>query len=263
MKISILTPSYNSGQHIRRAIRSVLVQDYEHAEHIIVDGGSTDNTLDILRDYEHLSWISEPDEGQSDAMNKAFDMSSGDIILYLNADDEVAPGTFTEVADYFNRHPDCKFLLGDLKIAGLETKLVSPPTRLLDILSGAVHPPNPVCYYYRREVQEQIGKFPVDNHYTMDYWFLLRVFKRYKIHKLDRVFGTFHLHDNNKTLDHSMERNQAAREGARLCDVSGQFKKEFPVLTAMLILRQRLSDWARAGRARFRHSVYLITGQSR
>ena len=82
LKISVITPSLNSGAYIEEAIQSVLAQQYPNFEHIIVDGGSADETLEILRRYQHLKWISEPDRGQSHAMNKGFRMSSGDIIGY-------------------------------------------------------------------------------------------------------------------------------------------------------------------------------------
>jgi len=95
MKISVITPSLNSGEHIERAIQSVLAQNYDNFEHIIVvDGLSTDNTLDILKKYPHLTWVSEKDSGQSNAMNKGFAMSSGEIIVYLNADDYFLPEAF-------------------------------------------------------------------------------------------------------------------------------------------------------------------------
>ena len=91
--ISVLTPSYNSSTTLERCIASVLDQNVNDFEHIVVDGGSSDDTLRILKKYEHVKWISEPDRGQSDAMNKAFSMSSGDIIVFLNADDILYPCT--------------------------------------------------------------------------------------------------------------------------------------------------------------------------
>ena len=105
MKISILTPSFNSAQYIERAIKSVMDQNYDDWEHIVVDGGSNDGTVEILKKYTHIKWISEPDRGQSDAMNKAFAMSRGDIIGYLNADDTYEPNIFKIIVEYFNNNP--------------------------------------------------------------------------------------------------------------------------------------------------------------
>ncbi len=98
-KISIVTPSYNSAEFIEDCIQSVLKQNYPNFEHIIIDGGSTDGTVEILKKYPHLKWISEPDEGQSDALNKGFKKAEGDIIGWLNSDDVYLPGTFNKVAD--------------------------------------------------------------------------------------------------------------------------------------------------------------------
>ncbi len=97
MKISVITPSYNSANTIETAIKSVLAQDYKNYEHIVVDGASTDGTLDILKRHPHLTWISEPDRGQVHAMNKGFAMATGDIIVNLNADDQFLQGAFSAV----------------------------------------------------------------------------------------------------------------------------------------------------------------------
>ena len=94
LKFSIITPSFNSGDTLERAIQSVLAQDYKNFEHIIVDGCSTDGALEILEKYPHLRWISEFDKGQVDAMNKGFAMAEGEIIGYLNADDYYLEGSF-------------------------------------------------------------------------------------------------------------------------------------------------------------------------
>src|SRR5690554_2762648 len=113
MKISILTPSYNSGPYIEKCIKSVLNQDYKNYEHIIVDGGSTDETLELLDKYKHLIWISEKDNGQSDAMNKAFGMSTGDIIVYCNADDYFAENIFLHILNIFKQYPDTDIVVGN------------------------------------------------------------------------------------------------------------------------------------------------------
>ena len=93
-KISIVTPSYNSAKFIEDCIQSVLKQNYPNFEHIVIDGGSTDGTVEILKQYPHLKWISEPDEGQSDALNKGFKMAEGDILGWLNADDVYLKNVF-------------------------------------------------------------------------------------------------------------------------------------------------------------------------
>jgi glycosyltransferase involved in cell wall biosynthesis len=102
IKISIVTPSFNSAKFIEDCIQSVLNQNYPNFEHIIVDGCSTDGTVEILKKYPHLKWISEPDEGQSDALNKGFKMATGEIIGWLNADEIYLPNIFQNIANYFD-----------------------------------------------------------------------------------------------------------------------------------------------------------------
>jgi glycosyltransferase involved in cell wall biosynthesis len=106
MKISTLTPSYNSAKFLERAIKSVISQDYKNWEHIIMDAASQDGTIDILKKYSHLIWESKKDKGQSDAMNKAFAKATGDIIIYLNADDELEPGWFSKLVKIFQERED-------------------------------------------------------------------------------------------------------------------------------------------------------------
>ena len=110
-KISIVTPSFNQGQFIEETIRSVLDQDYPNLEYLVIDGGSTDQTIDIIRKYEtQLSyWESEKDRGQVHAINKGLARATGDIFAYINSDDIYLPGTFATVAKYFDEHahPQC------------------------------------------------------------------------------------------------------------------------------------------------------------
>ena len=229
--ISVLTVSLNSGKYLERAIQSVLKQKYENWEHIVVDGGSTDQTLGILEKYDHLVWISEPDRGQSDAMNKAFRMSKGDIILYLNADDEVADRTFAYVADFFRDNPKQSVLIGDLIQSFTDGTLVvkTPSLYLLQILISFTpcnFPLNPVSYYYRREVQSSIGEFPLDNHLSMDYWFLLNCYYYYELHKTNKILGLYHVTDFNKSLM-SAEESLSSLEETKKSFLLGKPKLNF------------------------------------
>lgn len=196
MKISVLTPSFNSAQYIENAINSVLKQKYNNWEHIIIDGESNDGTLEILKKYHHLRWVSEKDNGQSDAMNKAFRLATGDVIVYLNADDWFADDVFKTVINYYNKRPKTRFLVGDvIKVFENRSYRDTPSTSLSTILNcwPCKFPLNPVSYFYRREVQEEIGEFPSENHYVMDYWFLLEAYKRNKIDYIHHDFGYFQL----------------------------------------------------------------------
>lgn len=201
-KISILTPSYNTGKYLERAIKSVLDQDYDNWEHIVVDGGSTDNTLEILKKYPHIQWVSEPDKGQSDAMNKAFTLSSGSLISYLNADDYYQKNAFNVIVNFFLENPRYDMVVGNLYVYknGQTTSNTNATVAYSDLrqLKGRF-PLNPVSYFYKKEVQEKVGQFPVDEHYAMDYWFLLRAFYFFEIKKIDDLLGTFYFSGENKT----------------------------------------------------------------
>lgn len=201
MKISVLTPSYNSGLYIERTILSVLGQKYKNYEHIIVDGGSTDNTIEILNRYKHLIWISEKDCGQSDAMNKAFKMSTGDIILYLNSDDEVCERAFEMVIKSFNNN-QISFLVGNLIFDfNNATDIKVPTTKLDEVVRYKEYkfPLNPSSYYYKRSVQEKIGEFPIKYHYAMDYWFLLKAYYFFDIFYINECLGKFNVSQFSKS----------------------------------------------------------------
>jgi len=113
-KISVVTPSFNSSTTIRETIESVRGQDYPRWEHIVLDGGSTDGTLDILKEYPHLIWLSEKDEGHYHAMNKGIQRATGEVVNILNADDCYRPGVLTKVGKAFVAHPDWDGLFGDI-----------------------------------------------------------------------------------------------------------------------------------------------------
>ena len=114
-RISIVTPSFNQGIFLEECIKSVIIQGYDDLEYIIIDGGSTDNSLEVIRKYEkHLStWISAPDNGQSDAINKGFKMATGEIVGWLNSDDFYLPGAFGEIVDAYSANPKASFYYGN------------------------------------------------------------------------------------------------------------------------------------------------------
>ncbi|MCB0397039.1 MAG: glycosyltransferase [Flavobacteriales bacterium] len=202
MKISVLTPCYRSGAFLEQAIQSVLAQKDPDFEHIVVDGGSDDETVSILKKHSHLTWISEPDDGQSDAMNKAFGLSAGDVIVYLNADDTFEPGAFQLIREAWKKDPDADMFVGDLLLVRPDKQVrIQPTVVYLELLLfyRKRFPYNPVSYFYKRQVQQQIGPFPKAKHHTMDFWFLLNAYQRFRIRKLDGVLGSFHMHEANKT----------------------------------------------------------------
>lgn len=201
-KISVITPCFNSAKTLSRAINSVIQQNYSNYEHIIVDGGSQDDTLEILKSYIHLIWISEKDSGQSDAMNKGFQLSTGDIIVYLNADDVFLPGIFEIVIKAFSSNINIDIVVGDgiLDCHGKEI-LYRSETSYYKCLSHFRYtfPWNPVSYFYKRCVQEYYGEFPTDNHFSMDFHFIIATFRKFTKKKINQPFGIFYFGSDNKT----------------------------------------------------------------
>ncbi len=125
-KISVVTISYNQGMFVEQAIASVLNQNYDDLEYIIIDGGSTDNTVEVLRKYDHrlTYWVSEKDEGPAHALNKGFSRATGDIYYYLNADDVLLPGTFERFAKIYSSNPGCDLYYGNVYITNGELKIL-------------------------------------------------------------------------------------------------------------------------------------------
>jgi glycosyltransferase involved in cell wall biosynthesis len=213
-KISVITPSLNSARFLEQAIQSVLAQNYSNFEHIIVDGGSTDDTLNILKKYNHLTWVSEKDNGQSDAMNKGFLMSSGDIIVYLNSDDYFLDNAFTSVIPLFGS--GSKFVVGNVTVLEETGKTWQnvPKTEFIDMLRWWEPDSfcyNPVGYFYLREVQQEIH-FNLDNHFAMDVEFLLQSSLKNKFTKIDQTLGVYRYFPGTKTFSandyKSLLRNQ-------------------------------------------------------
>jgi glycosyltransferase involved in cell wall biosynthesis len=206
MKISVITPCLNAAEHLEVAIQSVQGQSYRYFEHIIVDGGSTDGTVDILRRHPEIVWESEPDEGQSNAMNKGFGMATGDVIVYLNADDYFLLDAFDTVVRKFSEGYD--FVVGDVLVKMDEGYFLNTPRiefgEMLRHWEPNAFPNNPVGYFYKRKVQDAIG-FNEDNHLIMDLEFLLSARLQFDFHKIDNVLGVYRAFGDTKTLRAQLE----------------------------------------------------------
>lgn len=210
LTISVITPSFNQGDFIRHTIESVLAQGGDGWEHVVVDGGSIDDTVSILKAYPHLIWVSEPDEGQSDALNKAMRLSSGELIFWINSDDVVAPGAFEAARTFFAENPAAHIVCGNavtIDQDGRETGRLGPrvdPRKLRYPWDGdtSIHQPSLV---FRRSVYDAVGPFDLGLHYAMDYDFFLRAAERFDIHHLPVDLGLFRAHGGTKTGDAAAE----------------------------------------------------------
>ena len=202
-KISIVTPSFNQGNYIEDAILSVLNQNYSNFEHIIIDGVSKDNTIEILKKYEHLKWISEKDEGQSDALNKGFKRSTGDIIGWLNSDDYYLQGAFDIIKNrLMNDVTDAvygDYILVDKNKKTLREMIVQEPSKIMSKFICFV--PSTTFFFKRKIIDSNI--FIDKNMYiVMDKeYFANLLSKNYKFEKIDKFLAKFRLHEMNKSFD--------------------------------------------------------------
>jgi glycosyltransferase involved in cell wall biosynthesis len=206
MKFSIITPSYNHGHFIEQTILSVMHQEGCDIEHIIMDGGSKDGTVEVLKKYPHLNWISEKDKGQADAINRGVLKSHGDIIAWLNSDDYYHENVLKEVALYFEKHQDCQFLYGNLTIVDESGNILATDSGDTMGYEALLKNPDAVrqpCSLWRRDVFEKVGMLNENLHLVMDFEFFMRVSKQYKMHYLDKDLCHFRLHENCKSLQFS------------------------------------------------------------
>ena len=179
MRFSIITITYNSERYLEETIKSVLSQDCADFEYIIVDGGSTDGTLEIIQRYagadERIRWISGPDEGISDAFNKGLALASGEIIGIINSDDTYLPGTLAAVAEAYRFHPDCDVFHGDmLRMQGDRVLfLLKPSDPERTIWRGM--PVNHPATFITKRAYEKIGGYDPELKIAMDYDLVLRL----------------------------------------------------------------------------------------
>lgn len=187
-KISILTPSFNQAQYIEQTICSVLDQGYPNLEYIIIDGGSTDGSADIIRKYEkHLAyWVSEKDKGQTHAINKGMSRATGDVRAYINSDDYYLPGAFQKVAEHFTEHPDTDLVHGRCRVVDdTGNKIdewfgsIDRYEDILDIWKVWTKRRNYVQpeVFWSRRIAEKIGPFREELFFVMDYEYWTRILR--------------------------------------------------------------------------------------
>ncbi|NPU85313.1 MAG: glycosyltransferase [Syntrophaceae bacterium] len=204
-KISVVTPSFNQGRFLEKTILSVLEQDYPNIEYIVIDGGSSDGSVEIIKKYEKqlAYWISEPDRGQSHAINKGFERATGDIFGWLNSDDWYHPGALKAVVEGFAAHPEAGALVGGGDYVGENGQLLTTTVRKkvdLESISGWYNHYfwQPSCFF-RREVWNSCG--PLDESLTLamdlDLW--LKIAKRYTFATTETILSTTLRHENAKT----------------------------------------------------------------
>lgn len=206
--VSIITPSYNQGMFIKATIDSVLNQDYPNIEYLVMDGGSTDNTVEILKSYgDKIQWVSEKDAGQADAVNKGIRRAKGQIIGWLNSDDTYLEGAVTKMVTYMKTHPDADMVYGEGYYTDKDGNIIDRYlTEKFDIqrLAEMCIICQPTAFFLK-DIVEKVGMLDIDHQLSMDYELWLRIAKAGKISYIPEYIATSRMYEENKTLSRRKE----------------------------------------------------------
>ncbi len=204
-RVTVVTPSLNQGQFIEETIRSVLLQCYPNLEYIVIDGGSTDGTTDIIKRYEPRidSWVSEPDAGQTAAINKGFKRARGEIVAWLNSDDLFATRyAVSEAAAFLANHEEVSVVYGDSLIIDEIGRPLrhwkAPDFDLVDLLYDNQIPQ--MSAFIRRDALEAVGYLDEEFHHSMDYDLWLRLSPEFTISSFPSLWSMHRFHPNSKTM---------------------------------------------------------------
>ena len=238
LKFSIITPSYNQGPYIEQTIRSVADQPGVEKEHIVIDGGSNDGTIDVLKKYSHLTWISEKDKGQADALNKGLKLAMGDIVGWINSDDYYAVAIFESVARHFE-NPLTMWVIGNVSSVYDSTQEVftdiSPEVTYQRLLCN----PDIVrqqSTFFRREFLLRAGGWNPHHFMTMDYELWIRLAKISAPKMVNQNWAYFRTHAQQKTSHANILRQN--------CEISQVLKRERVGLSIRLrIDARKRSHW--------------------
>ncbi|HJZ05367.1 MAG TPA: glycosyltransferase family 2 protein [Patescibacteria group bacterium] len=265
-RITIITPSFNQGGFIGQTIESVLNQGYPNLEYIVMDGGSTDGTLDVLRSYGNwITWFSEKDHGQSHAINKGLRMATGEVIAYLNSDDLYEPGALLKVGDFFSANPEAAWLTGRCRIVDQEGREIRKSItayknfwlrlnnyKVLLVLNYISQP----ATFWRRNVIEIVGDFDETLRYAMDYDYSLRVGRHFKPWMVHKYLASFRVHPASKAGSYAYAQFISDLEIANRYTASPLLRGLHVAHNALIVAVYRLLF------ARREDSVYLITSKT-
>lgn len=206
--VSIITPSFNQAQFLEQTIQSVLGQDYPQIEYIIVDGGSTDGSVGMIKKYEgRLAWwISEQDQGQTDAINKGFAHSKGEVLAWINSDDTYNPRAVGQAVKYLIENPDVAMVYADCNFINEAGQVIgkfnSKQTDYRRLREGYVHIPQQTMFF-RAKYWQELGPLDPSFYFAMDYDLWTRIASKAPIKYLaGQTWANFRIHDLGKTTTH-------------------------------------------------------------
>ena len=203
--VSILTPSFNQAPYLEKTIQSVLSQDHPHLEYMIVDGGSADGSVEVIKKYEHKLawWVSEKDKGQTDAINKGFARASGEILAWINSDDTYEPGAVRAAVKYLQEHPEVGMVYGDCNFINEAGRVIgkfnSAQTNYRLLRQGYAHIPQQTMFF-RADLWKQVGPLDPSFYFAMDYDLWTRIAARTEIKYIPQTWANFRLHTSGKTI---------------------------------------------------------------
>jgi glycosyltransferase involved in cell wall biosynthesis len=215
-RISVVVPSYNQAEYLDEALNSLLSQDYPDVEVIVMDGGSTDGSVETIRKYaEKLAyWRSAPDGGQAQAIHEGFQLCTGSIIGWLNSDDRLFPGALTQIAAAFCRDPSCQWVYGDTEVIDVCSKRVEVrrtiPVDLFDLVNLSYYLPQESSYF-RRSLYFQSPGINASLHYAMDYDLWLKFARIVEPQHVDAIVGAFRYRPGQKSGDAAAYRAEEIR----------------------------------------------------
>jgi glycosyltransferase involved in cell wall biosynthesis len=201
--VSILTPSFNQAPYLEETIQSVLSQDHPRLEYMIVDGGSTDGSIEVIKKYEHKLawWVSEKDQGQTDAINKGFARASGEILAWINSDDTYEPGAVSAAVKYLQEHPNVGMVYGNCNFINEAGRVIgrfnSAQTNYRLLRQGYAHIPQQTMFF-RADLWKQVGPLDPSFYFAMDYDLWTRIAARTEIKYIPQTWANFRLHTSGR-----------------------------------------------------------------
>jgi hypothetical protein len=257
MRISIVTPSFNQASFLEQTLRSVLDQDYPDLEYLVVDGGSTDGSVEIIRRYagQLAWWVSEKDRGQAEGINKGLARATGEVVAWLNSDDLYQPGAFTAAVQALEAHPECGMVFGDMLALDGEGRLINIQRfgdwGLEDLMQFRIIGQPSV--FMRRSVLEKVGFLDLNYHFLLDHQLWLRMAQAAPICHVPQVWSAARFHPAAKNV------GQAASFGREAYALAAWMQSQ-PGLSAPY---QRLERRVWAGAHRMNAHYLLDGGQPR
>ncbi|MCR3757810.1 glycosyltransferase [Clostridium felsineum] len=209
--VTVITPSFNQGKYIEETIKSVLNQTYGNIEYIVMDGGSTDNTVEVLKKYEgRIKFFSEKDKGQTDAINKGFKMAKGEIVGWINSDDILESEAIKLSVEEFVKNDKLAITYGNIMyidengVAKTDIKMQRKPVINMDKLLHKNPDVIQAGSFYSYKLVKQVGYLDESLNYVMDYDLFLKLLKIGEIKFIDRLLAKFRLHDESKTVSQTL-----------------------------------------------------------